>query len=43
MIKEGGIASRHDVEGNQDTSNSIKHPYPGIKNLGATCYSAAAV
>ena len=43
MSEAGAIASRHDAEDNQDTSNSVSHPYPGITNLGQTCYSAAAV
>jgi hypothetical protein len=34
MSEVGAIANRNDVEGNQDTSNYIKHPYPGITNLG---------
>ena len=43
MSEVDGIVSHHDVEGDQNTSNLIKHPFPGIPNLGETCYSAAAV
>jgi hypothetical protein len=34
MSEAGAIANRNDVERNKDISNSIKHPYPGITNLG---------
>jgi hypothetical protein len=34
MSEAGAIANRNDVDENQDISNSIKNPYPGITNLG---------